>query len=298
MNAEEFRSGYIGIIGRPNVGKSTLLNQLLQYKLAIISPKPQTTRNRILGIKTLPNAQMIFVDTPGIHQASGLFNQYMVREALRALKDVDIVLMMIEADGSSRREDLFIIENLKETKSPVLLLINKIDLVKKANLLLLIDEYRNLYPFEEIIPISALTGDGLDIVEREIINRLPPGPKYFPEDQITDLPQRFLAAEIIREKVYHFCGEEIPYSVAVVVEEYQEREPPRPIYILANLFVEKPSQKKILIGAGGRMLKKIGSAAREELEHVLERPVYLQLWVKVEKNWSRDERSLRRLGYR
>lgn len=298
MEEPGFRSGYIGIIGKPNVGKSTLLNRLVEHKVAAISPRPQTTRNRILGIKTTPEAQMIFVDTPGIHEPRGPFHRYMVGEALRVLKEADLVLFLVEAPGSDRTEDLSVIEKLKESRAPAILAINKIDLVPKPSLLLLIDQFRTLHPFEAVVPISALTGDGVDILEREIQERLPLGPQYFPEDQITDLPERFLAGEVVREKVFHLCGEEIPYAVAVVVEEFKEREPPKPLYIRATLYVEKESQKPILIGARGRMLKRIGSAARQELELLLERPVYLELWVKVEKNWSRDDRTLRRLGYR
>jgi GTP-binding protein Era len=298
MDPTNYRSGYIGIIGRPNVGKSTLLNRLVQQKLAITSPKPQTTRNRILGVRTLPEGQMVFVDTPGIHEAHGLFNQYMVREATRILADVDLILLLVEADGSGLKDDHYIIQNLREIQGPVLLAINKIDAVKKPALLLLMDDYSKLFPFETLLPISALEGDGLELLEAEIMRRLPAGPQYFPEDQITDLPERFLAAELIREKVFRLCGEEIPYAVAVVVDEFQERHPPKPVYIGATLYVEKESQKGILIGAGGRMLKRIGKAAREDLEAILDRSVYLELWVKVEKNWSRDERALRRLGYR
>lgn len=298
METEAYRSGYIAIVGRPNVGKSTLLNKLLGYKVAITSPKPQTTRNRILGIKTVPGAQMLFVDTPGIHKAERPLNRYMTQEAMRALSDVDVILLLIEADGSSSEDDSYIIENLRETKTPVLLVINKIDSVPKPSLLSLMDRYATLYPFQALIPASALTGDGLDILEKKIIRLLPLGPQYFPEDQVTDVPERFLASELVREKVFNMCGEEIPYAVAVVVEEFKERTPPKPVYVRATVYVEKESQKGILIGAQGRMLKKIGQAAREDLQGILGRPVYLELWVKVEKNWSRDERGLRKMGYR
>lgn len=297
METATYRSGYIGIIGKPNVGKSTLLNRILHYKLAITSPKPQTTRNRILGIKSLPGAQMIFLDTPGIHPAKGVFNRYMVKEALRTFGDVDLILMLVEADGSSRSEDSYILKTLQRVQSPVILVINKIDLIEKPPLLLLMDEYRQSYHFEALVPISALTGDGVDYLEKEILQRLPQGPQYFPDDQITDLTERFLASEVIREKVFLTCTEEIPYSVVAVVEEFQDREPPRPIYIRATLYLEKNSQKGILIGAGGRMVKRIGKAAREDLQSLLGRPVYLELWVKVEKNWSKKEKAFRRLGY-
>jgi GTPase len=298
MVEAEYRSGYIGIMGKPNVGKSTLMNRLLQYKLAITSPRPQTTRNRILGIKTLPNVQMVFVDTPGIHEAQGPFHRFMVREALKNVKDVDLIIMIVDAARAPGKDERYLLENLRTAEAGVLLVINKIDCVSKEQLLPLIEGYKDLHTFQAMVPISALTGDGVELLEREIVERLPLGPQYFPEDQITDLPERFLAAEVIREKVFLKCGEEIPYSVAVVVEEFQERKPPRPVYISANLYVEKDSQKGIVIGAGGRMLKRIGKAAREDLQVLLGRSVYLELTVKVEKNWSKDEKALRRLGYR
>ncbi len=298
MEQEDYRSGYIGIIGRPNVGKSTLLNRLLDYRLAITSSKPQTTRNRILGIKSVPGGQMVFVDTPGIHEPHGLFNQVMVQEAIRTLGDMDLILLLVEADGSGMEDDRFIVRSLREIRAPVLLGINKIDAVKKPTVLSLMDEYSKLFRFEILLPMSGLTGEGLDQLEVEIMKRLPAGPRYFPDEQITDLPERFLAAELIREKVFRLCGEEIPYAVAVVVEDFQARQPPKPVYIGASLYVEKESQKGIVIGAGGRMLKRIGKAAREDLEAILSRSVYLEIRVKVEKNWSKDEKALRRLGYR
>ena len=297
MNGIEHRSGYIGIIGRPNVGKSTLMNRLLDYKLAITSSKPQTTRNRILGIKTTDDAQMIFVDTPGIHQSQKALNQYMIRQAINTLGDVDVILMLAEADGSGKKDDRRIIENIMDLRIPVILAVNKIDRVEKPSLLPLMETYAGWYPFETIAPISATQGGGVEDLEREILARLPFGPQYFPEDQITDVPLRFMAAEIVREKVFQFCGEEVPYSVAVVVEEFKERELPKPVYIRAAVVVEKNSQKGIMIGKGGRMLKRIGSAARADLQNLLDRSVYLELWVKVEKNWSRDNKSLSRLGY-
>lgn len=297
MTEKTFRSGYIGIFGRPNVGKSTLLNRLVEHKVAAISPRPQTTRNRILGIKTTSRAQMIFVDTPGIHEPKGLFQEHMVKEALRALKEVDLTLLLVEPAPPVASDDTWMKKLLGECKAPVVLSINKIDLVPKPFLLPIIEAFESRYQFEAIVPLSALTGDGVEILEKEIFKRLPPGPLYFPEDQLTDVPERFLAAEVVREKVFHMCGEEIPYAVAVVAEEFQEREPPRPIYIRAVLYVEKESQKPILVGAEGRMLKRIGTAARRELESLLGRGVYLELWVKVEKNWSRDHKTLKKMGY-
>ncbi len=297
MKKEPFRSGYIGIFGKPNVGKSTLLNRLVEHKVAAISPRPQTTRNRILGIKTTSRAQMVFLDTPGIHQPRGAFQQYMVKEALKALKEVDLNLLLVEPPAHELLNDSWIRKLLAECRAPVILGINKIDLVPKPSLLPLMEALGSLHSFEAMVPISALTGDGVDLLEQELLKRLPAGPKYFPDDQLTDLPERFLAAEVVREKVFLLCGEEIPYSVAVVVEEFQERQPPVPIYIMATLYVEKESQKPILIGAGGSMLKKIGSTARKDLEVLLGRKVYLELWVKVEKNWSKDQKTLKRMGY-
>jgi len=298
MDREGFKSGFIAIVGKPNVGKSTLLNRLVAHKIAAISPKPQTTRNRILGIKTTDKAQMIFVDTPGLHEPRGPFHKYMVGEALKAMREVDLVVLLVDASSKDMTEDENIAIGLKDFKAPSILALNKIDLVAKPSLLPLMDKFSKLHPFQAIVPISALVGDGVEELEMEILKILPEGPQYFPEDQITDLPQRFLASELIREKVFNLYGEEIPYSVAVVVEEFQEREPPKPIFIRATIYVEKESQKAIVIGQGGRMLKKIGSLAREELEHQLGRKVFLELWVKVEKNWSRDTKSLKKLGYR
>lgn len=298
MERGGFKSGYIAIVGKPNVGKSTLLNRIIAHKIAAISPKPQTTRNRILGIKTTERAQMIFVDTPGLHEPKGPFHKYMVEEVLKAMREVDVVLLLVDASTQNLADDEAIALSLKDFKAPSILAVNKIDLVAKPSLLPLMDRFSRLHPFEAIVPVSALTGDGVEELENEIMNLLPEGPLYFPEDQITDLPQRFLASELIREKVFNLCGEEIPYSVAVVVDEFQEREEPKPVFIRATLYVEKESQKGIVIGQGGRMLKKIGSLAREELEHQMGRKVFLELWVKVEKNWSRNTRSLRKLGYR
>jgi GTP-binding protein Era len=292
-----FRSGHIAIIGRPNVGKSTLLNQLIGEKIAIVSPKPQTTRNRILGIRNFPNGQMIFVDTPGLHDAKGKFNRYMIKEAISAFEDVDIVLFLIEADGSGREDNIFILKNLERSQAKKFLIINKIDRVKKGVLLPLIEEYKGLYPFLQIIPISALNGDGLDILLEEIIKVLPEGPRYYPEDQITDRSERFIVGEMIREKIFHLFGEEIPYSTAVVVDEFKEREGGGTVYIRATIYVEKESQKGIVVGRGGEMLKRVGKIAREDMERFLSKKVFLDLWVKVQKNWTRDDQAIRRLGY-
>ena len=292
-----FKSGFISLIGRPNVGKSTLLNLLLGEKIAIISEKPQTTRNRILGIKNHPSGQIIFWDTPGIHRARSRLNQSMVKAALATYKEGDGICFLIEANQPFHDENDYILETLKQVEKPVLLVINKIDLIPKPELLPIIDEYSRLRPFEQIIPISALLGQGAEVLVDEMFKILPAGPRLFPEDMITDLPERFLAAELIREKVFLRTREEVPYATAVVVEEFKEREEKNLVVIKATIQVERESQKGILIGEKGRMLKEIGSQARQEIEALLGAKVFLELWVKVEKNWREDPAALRRLGY-
>ena len=295
---KEFRSGFISIIGPPNVGKSTLLNRILGTKITITSSKPQTTRNRILGIKNLKNAQLIFLDTPGIYQPKSLFGKYMVDSALAACKDVDLILLMVETNHSIAEEIHYVLEFLSKVPFPVILLINKVDRVKKEDLLPLIDTYSHLFTFSQIIPISALSGDGVDRLMAEILSLLPKGPQYFPEDMITDQPERFIVSEIIREKVIGNTYQEIPYSVAVSIDEFKEKEDQNLIVIKAIIHVEKPSQKGIIIGKKGTTLKKIGSDARREIEDLLGAKVYLDCWVNVERNWSKDRTALKRLGYR
>lgn len=292
-----FRSGFVSLIGRPNVGKSTLLNFLLGQKIAIISAKPQTTRNRILGIKNLPSAQIIFLDTPGIHRSGNLLNQSMVRTALATLQEVDVVCLLIEANSPSHEENDWILENLKKVQKPVFLAVNKIDLIPKGNLLSIMERFSQKGRFEQIIPISAVLGDGVDILLRELLRVLPEGPRLFPEDMVTDLPERFLSAELIREKVFHLTREEIPYATAVAIEEFKEREGKNLVVIRATIQVERETQKGILIGEKGKRLKEIGRLAREEMEALLGVKVFLELWVKVEKNWRDDPRALRRLGF-
>lgn len=291
-----FKSGFVAIIGRPNAGKSTLLNRLLGEKIAIISNKPQTTRNRILGIKNLPAGQIIFWDTPGIHHARSKLNQAMVKIALATYNEVDAICILIEADRPDQEENDLILQTLRQVKKPLLLVINKIDLVPKEDLLPIIEDYSRRRSFEQIIPLSALLGDGVDVLVAEVLRLLPAGPKLFPEDMITDLPERFLAAEFIREKVFLLTREEIPYATAVVVEEFKEKEEKNLIVIKATIQVEKDSQKGILIGGKGRMLKEIGRLARKEMEALFGARIFLELWVKVEKNWREDSRALRRLG--
>jgi GTP-binding protein Era len=292
-----FRSGFVAIVGRPNVGKSTLLNALLGEKIAIVSPKPQTTRTRILGVKHLPNAQVIFLDTPGIHKAKRRLNEIMVRAALATYREVDLLCVMVEPFEEPGEEDRFVLETLREVQTPVFLLINKVDLVQKERLLPLIALYQGLYAFAEIIPLSALRGEGIDDLVRTIVRCLPEGPRYFPEDQMTDQPERFIAAEFIREQIFLATREEVPYATAVMVEEFRE-EPEKPLIVLrAVIYVERDSQKGILIGKGGAMLKQIGRRAREEMERLLGSKVYLELWVKVRPDWRERDADLRELGY-
>ena len=289
----KFRSGFIAIIGRPNVGKSTLLNFLLGEKIAIISDKPQTTRNRILGIVNQPAAQMVFIDTPGIHKPMHKMNEHMVHTALATYNEVDVILMLVEATEPPGAGDRFIIETLSKVTTPVFLLINKADLVKKESLLPLIQTYSALYRFEEIIPLSALRGDVGGLIDA-IIKRLPEGPQYFPEDQLTDQPERFIVSELIREKIFTLTKDEIPYSAAVVIEDMKEE--PELTRVDAVIYVERDSQKGILIGKNGAMLKRIGTLARHDAEKLLGAKIFLQLWVKVKKDWREDERMLKELG--
>jgi GTP-binding protein Era len=294
MNStQKFRSGFISIVGRPNVGKSTLLNALLGEKIAIISDKPQTTRNRILGIVNPPGAQLVFMDTPGIHKPMHRMNEYMVKTALATYSEVDIILMLVEATEQPGAGDRYIIETLREVKTPVFLLINKIDLVDKGKLLPLIQGYSALLPFAEIMPVSALRNDLHGLIDN-IVKRLPEGPKYFPEDQLTDQPERFVVSELVREKIFALTKEEIPYSTAVVIEEMKEE--PELTRITAVIYVERDSQKGILIGKGGAMLKQIGTLARLDAEKLLGTKIFLQLWVKVKKGWREDENMLKNLG--
>jgi GTPase len=291
-----FRSGYVSIIGRPNVGKSTLLNTLLGQKIAIVSEKPQTTRNRLLGIKNLENAQIIFIDTPGLHTPRTLLGKTMVRSAREALAEIDLVVFVTDPGGRLNQDEP-VIEYLKDAGKPVIFLINKIDLVKPPELLPLIDAYGKCFPFREIIPVSALKGKGIDILLEKIPDYLPEGPKYYPGDIVTDQMERFMAAEIIREKIMGKTTEEVPHSVAVDVQNWVEREDGL-VEIGANIYVEREGQKGIIIGEKGKMLKDIGMLARRDIERLLGTRVFLQLWVKVKKGWRDDKKVLNELGYR
>ena len=294
-----FKSGFIAIIGQTNVGKSTFLNQLLGSKVAIVSEKVQTTRRRITGIKNLPDAQLIFIDTPGIHEATILLNKYMVQGTLKAFKEVDLILFMVDITQAKQGEvdkgDQYVLSTLARVKAPVFLLINKIDLVPKTNILPVIEAYDQLFPFKEIVPLSALTGDRIDLILQIIAQHLPTGPRYFPEHMITDQAQEFWLSELIREKVIDLTKQELPYTTAVIVEKVEEKEGGL-IYIAAIIYVEKDSQKGIIIGQGGRMLKEIGQRARRDIEGLLGAKVFLDLWVKMKRDWRKDPVFLAQLG--
>jgi len=292
-DTKNFKSGFIAIIGRPNVGKSTLMNCLLGEKISIISDKPQTTRNRIRGILTLPDAQLVFLDTPGIHKPLHKMNEIMVQTALGTYSEVDMIMLLVEATERPGAGDKFIIDTLARIKTPVLLVINKVDLIAKERLLPLMQELSGLYPFAEIIPVSALKKDLGGLVDA-ILKRLPQGPKYFPDDQLTDQPERFVVTEIIREKIFELTKEEIPYSTAVVIEQMKEE--PNLTTIHAMIYVERDSQKGIVIGKNGALLKEIGTRARLDAEKLLGVKVFLQLWVKVKKGWRDDDHMLRNVG--
>lgn len=292
----ESRCGYIAIVGRPNVGKSTLLNHILGQKISITSRKPQTTRHRVLGIKTRGSVQAIYVDTPGLHRGQErAINRYMNRAATTSLRDVDVIVFVIEA-GRWTDEDAWVLEQLKDRGVPVLLIINKVDkLVDKEPLLPFIASRSEDFAYAEVIPVSALRTDNLDAVEKSIDRYLPAGEHLFEEDQITDRSMRFLAAEIVREKITRQLGDELPYAMTVEIEEYKVDG--RITHISAAVFVERDGQKKILIGKGGARLKSIGSEARRDIEKLIEGKVMLNLWVKIKSGWSDDERALRSLGY-
>jgi GTP-binding protein Era len=292
-----FKCGFISILGRPNVGKSTLFNRILGEKIAIVTEKPQTTRNRILGIKHVEGGQMIFLDTPGLHKGRSALNQRMVQTAIASSREADILLFVIEATSPLIEEDRQMIESLKGNQGAPFLIINKIDCVRKETLLPIIDQYQKFHPFQAILPISAITGEGIEILLEEIMEALPESPPHYPEDMITDQTERFLISEVIREKVIEQTFQEIPYATAVTIESFKEHPEKNLVVIQATIHVERISQKKILIGKGGQKLKQIGEMARKAMEAFLERKVFLELWVNVEKNWTQDPPALNRLGY-
>lgn len=297
MSDKSFRSGFVSIVGRPNVGKSTLLNRIIGEKITITSDKPQTTRNRVQGIHNVPGGQIVFMDTPGIHRARSRLNRYMVELALSSIKEVDVVLLTVEAATPAGSREGDILELLRQARPPVILVINKIDLVPRESLLELISEWARLFPFREIVPVSAVTGDGVTRLVELVYALLPEGPPYFPDDMITDLPERFIAAEIVREKLFRLTRDEVPYATAVTVDSFKEREDGSLISISATITVERDSQKGIIIGRKGEMLKRIGIEARREIEDLLQVRVYLELFVRVRKDWSEDNRMLKELGY-
>ena len=292
-----FKCGYVALIGFPNVGKSTLLNRLVGGKLAITSPKPQTTRFRLLGIVNLAEAQLLFLDTPGLLEPKGLLNETLVQSALTALADADVAVWLVEPRAPDP-QDKVLLPRLEKLNRPLIVAVNKIDAVPKPRLLPVMEAYHRLFPDSPIIPVSALLGDGIPELTAEIVRLLPESEPLYPPEFETDVSERFLAAELIRERVLHHVGEEVPYAVAVLIEEFDESRRPELVRIRGVIFVEKNSQKGILIGKQGRMLKAIGAEARAEIENLLQAKVYLDLWVKVWKNWRRDPRAIRTLGYR
>jgi GTP-binding protein Era len=292
-----FRCGYVAILGAPNAGKSTLLNRLLGMKIAITSKRPQTTRTRILGVVHRPGAQMILLDTPGIHRARGPLNTRIVEAALGAMGDVDLLLWLMDAERPDPESEAFLLEHLPSAGPPVLLAINKIDRLTKEQILPLIDAWRQRWPFAAIVPVSARHGTQIEALEAEMARFLPEGPALFPEDQVTDQPERAIVTEMIREKVFRLTGAEVPYSTAVTVERFHAR-PDRPlIEIHATIHLERDSQKAIVIGKGGAKLRQVGEAARMDIERLLGAKVFLKLFVRVQKNWTRDAKAMQRFGY-
>ena len=299
---EQVHSGMVAIVGPPNAGKSTLMNHFLGQKISIVTAKPQTTRNRIMGVVNGDDYQAVFLDTPGLHKARQPLNREMVRVAMESLAAVDLVLYVIDVSlplPESRRAEQGreIGEQMEEVAAPVILVLNKVDLLTKEQLLPLIERYAALYPFHAVFPVAALHGENTDALLAEIVSLLPMGPRYFPEDIPTDVTERFLVGEMVREKVFLLTGQEIPYSTAVLIESFKEDEKKGLITIHAAIVVERDSQKGIVIGKGGKKLKQIGTAARQDMEEMLGAKVLLKLWVKVRKNWASDERFLKELGF-
>lgn len=295
MEDSTYKSGYIAVIGRPNVGKSTIINRLISQKLSIVTARPQTTRDSILGICTTETYQMMFIDTPGIHKPKTLLGKHMVKQARSSLNDADIVLFVVEASRITQEDEL-VGSLLKGFEKTVFLLINKVDTVKKDALLPVINEAQGMRAFNEIIPISALKSDNMDVLKQKLIDSLPLGPRFYPEDQISDKQERFFVSEIIREQALLHLQEEVPHSVAVLIEEMKDRNE-RLSYIKAVIYVERDSQKMIIIGKNGKMIKSIGEESRKHIEQFLGRKVYLELWAKVSKDWRKNPTVLKELGY-
>lgn len=296
-NNKAFKSGFISIIGRPNVGKSTFLNHVVGQKIAIMSDKPQTTRNKVQGVVTTDDAQMIYIDTPGIHKPKHKLGDFMVKVARNTLAEVDIIMFMVNAEEKIGPGDRFILEMLKNTETPVFLIINKIDLIHPDKLLEIIISYQSEYDFAEIVPISALNGNNTDRLLETLKTYLPEGPKYYPDDQVTDHPERFIISEFIREKVLHATREEIPHSIAVVIEKIEREDDRNMINVMATIIVERDSQKGIVIGKKGALLKEIGTKSRRDIEMLLGSKVFLELWVKVQKDWRNKPSRLEEFGF-
>lgn len=300
QNNEGFKSGFISIIGRPNVGKSTFLNRVIGQKIAIMSDKPQTTRNKVQGVLTLDTSQMIFIDTPGIHKPKHKLGDFMLKVAKNTLREVDVIMFMVNATEPVGKGDEFIMDMLENNETPVFLVINKIDQVHPDDLIAIIDSYKDKYNFAEIVPISALQGNNVERLLETIQNYLPEGPQYYPADQVTDHPERFIISELIREKVLHLTREEIPHSIAVVIDKIKKEEDTEKdmIRVMATIVVERDSQKGIVIGKRGALLKEVGTRARHDIEMLLGTKVFLELWVKVQKDWRNKSAHLRDYGFR
>ncbi|MFE8695393.1 GTPase Era [Cytobacillus sp. FJAT-53684] len=296
--AQEHKSGFISIIGRPNVGKSTFLNRVIGQKIAIMSDKPQTTRNKVQGVLTTNDAQYIFIDTPGIHKPKHKLGDFMMKVAQNTLKEVDVVLFMVNAEEGFGRGEEFILEKFQSVRTPVFLVINKIDKIHPDQLMTLIESYKDKYEFSEIIPISALEGNNVETLLEQIKKYIPEGPQYYPADQVTDHPERFIVSELIREKALHLTREEIPHSLAVLIDKMERREDKDVVNVMATIIVERDSQKGIVIGKQGKMLKEIGQRARLDIENLLGSKVFLELWVKVQKDWRNKMTQLRDFGFR
>jgi GTPase len=294
---KSYKSGFISIIGRPNVGKSTFLNRVIGQKIAIMSDKPQTTRNKIQGVLTLADTQMIFIDTPGIHKPKHKLGDFMMKVAQNTLKEVDLVLFMVNAEEGFGRGEEFILEKFQSVSTPIFLVINKIDQIHPDQLLSIIESYKEKYPFKEIVPISALQGNNVERLLEQIKTYLPEGPQYYPADQVTDHPERFIITELIREKALHLTREEIPHSLAVVLDKMERQNGKDIIHVMATVIVERDSQKGIIIGKQGSMLKEIGKRARADIENLLGSKVFLELWVKVQKDWRNRISQLRDFGF-
>ncbi len=297
MINKEFKSGFVSIIGRPNVGKSTLLNHIVGQKIAIMSDKPQTTRNKVQGVYTSTEGQVVFMDTPGIHKPKHKLGDFMMKVATNTLKEVDLILFVIDAGEAFGSGEQFILERLEKANTPVFLVINKIDKIHPEKLFEIINNYRGRFSFKEVVPVSALEGNNVSTLLEQIMSYMPEGPQYYPSDQVTDHPERFIVAELIREKVLHLTREEIPHSIAVVIEQMKKRGNDT-VYIGATIIVERSSQKGIVIGKQGSMLREIGKLARVDIEALLGSKVFLELWVKVQKDWRNKASQLRDFGFR